>query len=119
MRNVAFAIALLGFSPSAIAAQADCSATTTVANQPITLFSASAVNGFMLQNINTTRAIWFSFIGAAKAGAQGSFILPPSQAKAFATSNMITLTFSGASIGTVTLSVVAAAAGHSVSCLRW
>jgi hypothetical protein len=61
--------------------------------------------------------MWFSLTGTAAPGAAGSFILPPSQAKGFATPS-IYQTNPQIFVG-FAFSVVAATPGHKISCTWW
>jgi hypothetical protein len=94
----------------------DVSTTIKVAGQAVSVFAFDqTVTGFMLQNIDTTEALWWSITGTATAATLGSFVLPPIRVESFSAMFVTPLNFRGSGV----LSVVAKTAGHKVSCVYW
>ena len=122
MRRLLFALAVVLAPAAANAAATDCSGTIAAARTPITLISnpSPTPSIVLLQNVDDQEALWFSF-GAVTVQEKGpgSFILPPSQAKAATSPSIIFLQFPAAGAPLTKLSVVAATAGHKVSCAYW
>jgi hypothetical protein len=118
MKNFLFAGALVGLPIAAHAAIADCSGTIATRGQAVTLLTpAQLAKGALVQNTDSIESVWFSLTGTAAAGALGSYILPPSQAKGFATSSMYQT--NPQIIAGFGLSVVASTPGHKISCSWW
>jgi hypothetical protein len=118
MKQLLLAAALAVFPAAGQAAMTDCSTTIVTRGQAVTLITAvNAAKGALVQNIDANEAMWFSLTGTAAPGAAGSYILPPSQAKGFATSSMYQ-TNPQIFVG-FALSVVAATPGHKISCTWW
>jgi hypothetical protein len=118
MKKLLLAAVFAGLPAAGHAAMTDCSTTIVTRGQAVTLITAANVaKGALVQNIDPSEAMWFSLTGTAAPGAVGSYILPPSQAKGFATSSMYQTNpqiFTG-----FALSVVAATPGHKISCSWW
>lgn len=118
MRKVLVAACLLFSTPAFAASLVDCSGVISNGNQPITLIGpGAATTSFMLENIDSLESVWFSVTETAKAGGSGTFILPPAQPRAFATSNLFIAPPGLAPLAF--LSVVAATVGHKISCTYW
>jgi hypothetical protein len=116
--KILFAAALSACSPAMAANLVDCSRAVVTGNNAITLMApGAAVTGFMIQNIDSREAMWFSVTGPVVPGALGSFILPPAQAKGFSTDNFFRSPPGLAPLAFV--SVTASTPGHKVSCAYW
>ena len=116
MKKLLFAVLLL--STPAHALPTDCSTTITKGGQPQWLIgSGVAQHGFLIQNIDTREAMQFSLTGVVGSGLISAYILPPAQAKGFATSNMFSAPTSFDYTGAV--SVVASTTGHKITCTWW
>jgi hypothetical protein len=106
-----------GYTPSSVS-QNNCSGTVVTAATAVTPLAArQAAHGFMLQNLDTTEPLWFSFAGPAVASTPGSFVLQAVTATTYAGSTFFMTQF-GFGAGNA-LSVVAATAGHKFSCSYW
>lgn len=118
MKQLLLAAAFVALPAAGHAAMTDCSTSIVTRGQAVTIITgANAAKGALVQNIDANEAMWFSLTGIAAPGAAGSYVLPPSQAKGFATSSMYQ-TNPQIFVG-FALSVVAATSGHKISCTWW
>jgi hypothetical protein len=116
MKKILLAAALIIHPIAALAA--DCSGAIATRGTAIQLIPpATGAKFLMIQNIDSIEALWFSLTGTAVPGTAGSFVLPPSQARGFATSSLQEFLFGAAT--PIGLSVIAGTVGHKISCTWW
>lgn len=88
---------------------------TTGGTAQTLIVGAHGINGFQIQNIDTTEPLWISWQGTASPGAAGSYAIPAATATTFASAG----SYYSAIGFTNNISIYGATTGHKFACDRW